>query len=517
MTLPPSRYMFPLTLLALVFLFENVFLAYNNLQNKTPIFGLTFEHSRLIGKNSEQIKTIVKRSSQSLVPIRFSYKGKIYEVSPKDIGFTVDDGAVTNTILQVGRQGTFIDKLIAQHLALLRLRDVKLSGTITGGLLTIKILELQSEVDQDAKTISIDFSNDQFPTLSSKEGNKIQVDKLTQMVAANISHPPVQAIPMPMYKVFPRQHAEKELDPIRKSIPEFIQKPLSITSAGIVFTLTPADLRTMLTIVERPDPKNAQKTVLLLRLDDQMLNRKLGTFAEKAEAITGAEFNYHDARVAVYAQFFGKIRRPYDIPTGYRQTLALKKNVLGTEDTQGPKTAYLTFDDGPNSIYHPMVLDILKYYHVAATFFLVGQNTSRDKDVAVRTYAESHKLGNHSLTHSFLPKLSQTNIVKELKSTNDILKPIFQRDVQLFRPPYGGLNAFINKTAADLSLKIFLWDVDPRDWTEPETNELVRRVVDNTHNGSDILLHSNHLATVKALPKIIEQLRAKGYEFKTLE
>lgn len=202
------------------------------------------------------------------------------------------------------------------------------------------------------------------------------------------------------------------------------------------------------------------------------------------------------------------------IPTG--KNLA-KAKVLGAETQTGPKIAYLTFDDGPNSIYHPMILDILKAENVKATFFLVGQNAQKDAQVAKRTLSEGHNIGDHSNTHTFLPNLPPTAILKELQITNEILKPINNnQEISLFRPPYGGVNFYVKKYTDDLKMKLYLWDVDPRDWSEPPTDELVRRVVTATNNGSDILLHSNHLATVKALPKIIETLRSQGYTFEKL-
>lgn len=182
------------------------------------------------------------------------------------------------------------------------------------------------------------------------------------------------------------------------------------------------------------------------------------------------------------------------------------------------KFVYLTFDDGPNNIYHPLILDILKHYNVKATFFLVGRNSQKFEAITKRTVDEGHVIGNHSLTHAFLPKLSPEGINNEVKTTKEILDPFYgAAGISLFRPPYGGVNKIVRAEAKDLNLKLFLWDVDPRDWSEPSTDELVDRVVSKTHDGADILLHSNHLSTVKALPKIIEKLKDLGYTFKQLK
>src|SRR5258708_14428212 len=112
-----------------------------------------------------------------------------------------------------------------------------------------------------------------------------------------------------------------------------------------------------------------------------------------------------------------------------------------------------------------MILDILKGYNVKATFFLVGQNSQRDLEVAKRTMEEGHAIGNHSLTHTFLPKLKGKDILKELKTTEDILKPLKAESV-LFRPPYGGVNLDVKRQPEVLGLKLTLWDVDHRDCSE---------------------------------------------------
>jgi len=148
---------------------------------------------------------------------------------------------------------------------------------------------------------------------------------------------------------------------------------------------------------------------------------------------------------------------------------------------------------------------------------MVGQNSKKYEDITKRTIAEGHAIGDHSLTHAFLPKLSTEAIFKEIKETKSILTLINNSDVYLFRPPYGGINKEVSADVANLHLRMYLWDVDPRDWSEPSVDELINRVLSHAHNGSDILMHSNHLVTVKALPKIIEGLQSQGYSFKILK
>lgn len=509
-----KRFKLGLIVLVILFLTENIILAYNNLQNQSSILGLKFNGQNLTGLTKSQIEDIVKKEVvENNRPLKLTYQDKNFQIKPSEVGIAVDVKNQVNKLLEKGRKGPFWQKIIEQHQAMFGISDEKLSGNISQTLLTLKILEIQNEINQEATPLMPDFLGDINKTIPSRDGIKVNTNKLTVLIANNIFHPQETPFSIPIIKTF-TTHREEELEPIRKQVPQLIITPISIASGGIIFTLLPSDLRSMLTLVERSDPADPKKLKLVLRLDDVKLNQKLGEFAQKVENITNAEFDDHDARVAIYSQFYSPKRKLITIPTG--KNLA-KARVLGTETQTGPKIAYLTFDDGPNSIYHPMILDILKAYNVKATFFLVGQNAQKDFDVARRTYMEGHNIGNHSNTHSFLPKLSAPAIQKELQLTIGILKQVDDnKEITLFRPPYGGVNLYVKKYADDLHMKLYLWDVDPRDWSEPATDELVRRVITATNNGSDILLHSNHLATVKALPKIIETLRSQGYNFEKL-
>ncbi len=384
--------------------------------------------------------------------------------------------------------------------------------------LNLKLLEIGNSINIDATPITPDFKGDISKTIPQKDGIIVNTDKLTILIAENIKRPPLYPLAIPVLKTFAGKYSEEDLNKIRAQAVLLLKDPLTITTKGINFTLTPDDFRSMLVVKEKPDPRNPKKMMLVLRLDETLLDRKLGDYAQKVENAVHSEYNYHQARVVIYSQFFGNYRKLVEVPTGATSNLSL--NVLGTATesaiTNGAKKVYLTFDDGPNSLYHPMILDILKRYSVKATFFLVGKNSQANLDIVKRTLTESHKIGNHSFTHPFLPQLTNAGIFNEISQTDEILKNLIGTNITMFRPPYGGINLYVKQAADSLHLKLFLWDVDPRDWSEPPVDELVRRVVSNTKDGSDILLHSNHLVTVQALPKIIETLQAQGYTFDTL-
>ncbi len=497
-----------------ILLLENILLAYNNLQASTPILGLKINNQNVSLKNKDALAEYFNNLPASLKPIQLTYNSQSFQITPEDIGSTINPQKETDRVLKIGRSGNLLTNLKDQNLAILGLKNTLATGDISESKLALRIFDIQTQVDLAALPQMPDFKGDTANTLPARDGLKVDTSKLIQLITQNGFTSQSATFNLPIHKEFPINHSSEDIDHVRGQAQDLINQPITITSGGLAFTLTQKDLKNMLTVAERPDTKNPARINLTLRLDDVALNRKLGDFAQKVEALTHSEFDDHDARVAIYAQFYSGKRQALAIPTGRR----LPPPVLGTKD-QNPeeKIAYLTFDDGPNSIYHPLILDILKKYNIQATFFLVGKNGQKDPDIAKRTKDEGHVIGNHSLTHSFLPNLQSAAILSELQNTNDILKTFNNGEtIGLFRPPYGGVNAYVRNNAQTLGLKLFLWDVDPRDWSEPPADELVRRVVTATHNGSDILLHSNHMATVQALPKIIETLQSQGYVFKTL-
>lgn len=497
-----------------IFLFiENCVLVYDNIQNKAPILGIRVEGSWILSGRSNLSRFVQKRIDDNNKPLKFSHNNKTISISQRELGAKIDVPVVVNQILQRGRTGSVLEKLIEQNKALIGLSDVKIQGTLSPALVAIKILEIKKEFDKDALPKRPDIANNPNVILPAAEGEKIQVDKLTLLIMQNIFNPPLYPLPIPTYKDIPNRYTDSDIKKVQSDFSKISLAPISLASGGLVFTLTTKDIKSLLTIVERPDPRNSKKSVLLIRLDSEKLRRKLGDFAEKVEQVTQAEFDHDDAPSAIYSQFYSNTRNLIALPTGV--SVNTNRKVLGAS-SNGQKTVYLTFDDGPNSIYHPLILDILKNYNVKATFFLIGQNINRDRNVAKRTFTDGNVIGNHTLDHLFLPNYSSSVITGEIQATNTILKSITGQEPALFRPPYGGVNPYVTNDSSALGLKMYLWDVDPRDWTEPDAADLTQRVVSNTFDGADVLMHSNHLATVKALPKIIETLQAQGYIFKTL-
>jgi peptidoglycan-N-acetylglucosamine deacetylase len=186
-----------------------------------------------------------------------------------------------------------------------------------------------------------------------------------------------------------------------------------------------------------------------------------------------------------------------------------------------PKRVALSFDDGPNPVITPKVLEVLRYYQIKATFFVCGANAERHPHLVRQIDKEEHIVGNHTFSHSLFLTLTGLALNETLK-TQKILAGILGKDIRFFRPPHGLANPFFLRKLRKLGFKIVPFDVVAYDWKKGITaQEIIRRVKGSIRDGSIILLHdgdeaketADRLEVVKALPAIIESLSASGFEF----
>ncbi len=204
-----------------------------------------------------------------------------------------------------------------------------------------------------------------------------------------------------------------------------------------------------------------------------------------------------------------------------------------------PGKIVLTFDDGPDAEWTPKVLDILKQENVKACFFIVGQNGQDNPDLVKRIVAEGHEIGNHSFTHPNLAEVPRQVTDLELNATQRLIESLTGHSTRLFRAPYFGdaeprTPDEVEPTvqAQDLGYISVGLHLDPDDWklinddgSKHTADEMVAEVIKQAANttpeerGNVILMHDSggdRSATVEALPKIIHELRAKGYQFTTI-
>ena len=183
---------------------------------------------------------------------------------------------------------------------------------------------------------------------------------------------------------------------------------------------------------------------------------------------------------------------------------------VGTGKTFSLPEGYvaITFDDGP-SAYTKQIVDILTQYQVGGTFFFIGKNVLNNSE-AVK-YAQSHgfSIANHSMTHSDLTKLSNMQQKQELDQTNEALTAIINQPVNLFRPPYGAINADTVDMFSSQNVKTIMWNKDPTDWKTKDTNAIINYTLATNGSGSIYVFHEIE-ATTNALPTIIEHFQSQG-------
>ncbi len=175
----------------------------------------------------------------------------------------------------------------------------------------------------------------------------------------------------------------------------------------------------------------------------------------------------------------------------------------------------LTFDDGPHRVVTRQILDVLNREKIRATYFPVAKVAANHGDVIRDFLAAGHEIGNHSLSHSDLRALPPDSQRFEIAEANRILRG-FGADPVLFRPPYGRYTLDLLAIAREEKMAPVLWTVDTRDWQSRDPDKIVQHVKTAAGTGSVLLLHSTYPSTLNALPRVIDEMRAKGCEFVTL-
>jgi peptidoglycan-N-acetylglucosamine deacetylase len=199
-----------------------------------------------------------------------------------------------------------------------------------------------------------------------------------------------------------------------------------------------------------------------------------------------------------------------------------------------PNKVAITFDDGPDPEWTPKILDVLKEKHATATFFLIGIQTDKFSSLAKRIYAEGNTIGNHTFTHPDVSSISTSYMKVELNLTERLFGSLLGIRATLMRPPYAideepdtADQVRPLEVPQEMGYITVGNRIDPNDWNDVprrHTAEELTQIVmselppcrpENLRCGNIILLHDgggDRSQTVRALPMIIDGIRARGYE-----
>jgi peptidoglycan/xylan/chitin deacetylase (PgdA/CDA1 family) len=208
---------------------------------------------------------------------------------------------------------------------------------------------------------------------------------------------------------------------------------------------------------------------------------------------------------------------------------AFGATVIGTPGRS--KRLALTYDDGPNERWTPLLLDLLARHGVKATFFVVGKYVEQRPDLVRRVVEEGHALGNHTYSHVSLLLLSEERIAAELARCAEAVTRAgcaFSEvsEGRLCRPPYGRRRpASLRAVRAEGYVPVF-WSVTCWDWGRRATADSIERhAVRQTRGGDVILLHDgdgdhgmdvDRHGSIVATERIIERYAQAGFQFVTI-
>lgn len=199
-----------------------------------------------------------------------------------------------------------------------------------------------------------------------------------------------------------------------------------------------------------------------------------------------------------------------------------KQKVVVTDVTTSTKVVALTFDDGPDPVYTPVVLDVLKKYHAKATFFVIGTRAEKNPVLIRRMAREGHEIANHSYTHRNFGKGNNTDtMLKEINQGKDIIYRLSGQKTKLFRPPGGYLSDALIELIKKENITIAYWSYiqDTKDWKGPRAEVIASHLIKNIKPGQIIILHdgcSNGMETARAVNMTVDRLSRDGYKFVTV-
>lgn len=224
--------------------------------------------------------------------------------------------------------------------------------------------------------------------------------------------------------------------------------------------------------------------------------------------------------------------RPTPTPSA-RPTPTPPPSATGTLITNGSRTSTkvaLTFDMGGRVGDALGIMTWLRDHDVKATIFMTGamaDSTATDAARLVLARVDARPdlfdLGNHSYSHPHMTTLSAAGMADEIRRAEAAIdRHATSSPRPFFRPPYGEWNTTLVNVAASAGYRFsIMWDVDTIDWNPiseggPTAQQIVDKVVARAQGGSIVLMHLGGYETLKALPGIVNGLRARGFQLVTL-
>lgn len=193
------------------------------------------------------------------------------------------------------------------------------------------------------------------------------------------------------------------------------------------------------------------------------------------------------------------------------EDLSRQKGIFRVE-TEEKKIA-ISFDCGFANKYTQYILDTLDEYDIKCTFFVTGVFVSDYSDMLKEIHKRGHEIGNHTANHRSLPKLSEEEVYKEVKSVNDAVYKKIGVTPTVMRPPYGSGNFNVHCNIRMAGCEVVYWSTDSIDWDPNRSaKEIIKNATTKIQNGSIVLFHNSAPKTKQTLRIILDKYKEMGYK-----
>ncbi|MBU7006483.1 polysaccharide deacetylase family protein [Phosphitispora fastidiosa] len=255
-----------------------------------------------------------------------------------------------------------------------------------------------------------------------------------------------------------------------------------------------------------------------------------GCVVSKQVGVTGFPYILRESKILMDQTFYSagaKESGDSAKSTGSEMTVKIEPN--SDEAAGGTKKVYLTFDDGPDSVVTPLILDTLDSYGIRATFFVVGTEIEKHPEILRDMAERGHSIGNHTFNHRYQGIYSGKNsLMESLRKNEETIFRITGKRPQIVRDPGGAVrkSGSAKKFLAEEGYRLVDWNVESYDsrkpyLTAPEIIEKIRQqsLKEDLWPEMIIIMHdgTGHMATARALPTVIGMLQNQGFQFETMK
>jgi len=152
----------------------------------------------------------------------------------------------------------------------------------------------------------------------------------------------------------------------------------------------------------------------------------------------------------------------------------------------------VTFDDGPDPVVTPALLEVLARHEAHATFFLLGQRAVQYPEIVERILEEGHEVALHGDTHLRLSQATLRQVWSGIRDGRAHLHAVSGTRPKIFRPPYGSMNLRVAAVASAHRLRIVGWTATAEDWLDEPAETVAERGLSRLDTGGVLLLHDRY-------------------------